>query len=318
MTHILTKLQEWFKKEKTRFQGAVHLDVPLSKHSYFQVGGPAEVLLEPKSIEDLKHISEGLSVIKGVPVFILGAGSNLLVSDDGFKGLVVKTGKLNRDIHLLENSNKLLIRTGSSVAVSSLLRRASLEGWGGFEFMAGIPGSIGGVVAMNAGTHLGEAKDRLARVETFSLFEGQAIQNEGDQLRFEYRKNLFLSEGVLVYSADWAIQKCDPTKTRLLIEEILTRRKETQPLNAPSCGSVFKNPKQSPLKAWQVIDKLGLRGTRIGQAQFSEKHCNFILNLGEAKAVDIYRLIQLAKQKAKEKLGVALEEEVKFLGKFDG
>jgi UDP-N-acetylmuramate dehydrogenase len=217
----------------------------------------------------------------------------------------------------LERLSETRIRTGASVAVSSLLRRAAQEGWSGLEFLTGVPGSVGGVVAMNAGTHLGEAKDRLRRVESFGLGESppQMLVTEGPALRFEYRRNLSLPAGAAVWAAEWEITPSEPKLVKDLIDTTLARRKATQPIDSPSCGSVFKNPSKE-LSAWQVVDRLGLRGHRIGKARFSEKHSNFILNEGGASAADVRGLIELAKRRARDEMGVALEEEVKYVGEW--
>jgi UDP-N-acetylmuramate dehydrogenase len=173
---------------------------------------------------------------------------------------------------------------------------------------------------MNAGTHLGESKDRLVQVEVVPLVGALAGKDSKpviygpDELKFEYRRNLFVPSGGLVWAAEWRIDQAEPAQVKALINELLARRKSTQPVNLPSCGSVFKNPKQSGLSAWQVIDKLGLRGHTVGRAQFSEKHSNFIVNLGGASAADVLALIRLAKTRAESELGVRLEEEVVLLG----
>lgn len=329
-------LKTWFQLEAQRFTGQLFFDEPLSKHTYYRIGGPASVLAMPRSVEDLNWLTEGIRAT-GVPVFILGSGSNLLVSDAGFEGLVIKTSRLNLEVTHLPNGK---LRTGVSVAVSSLLRRASQEGWGGLHFLAGIPGSIGGVVFMNAGTHLGEAIEKLEAVEAYSLLDpeldemqgfhitsgagseripsvrARRIRYEKPELKAEYRKNLFVPAGALVYAAEWSVTPGDPAAVKAQIDEIHSRRKATQPIDFPSCGSVFKNPRDQGLHAWQVIDQLKLRGHRIGDAQFAEKHCNFIINLDRAKAADVKGLIDLAKSRAKAELGVTLEEEVKYLGNF--
>ncbi len=286
-------------------------DEPLSKHTYYRIGGPARMLAIPKSLEDLRFLSREIQE-KGLDFFILGAGSNVLASDSGFPGIVIKTGRLNLEI---VQTSPECIRTGGSAMISTLLRKASQEGWGGLEFLTGIPGTVGGVVRMNGGTHLGEVADRLRKVEAFSLKEGnqELTVFEREQLRFQYRKNLFLPSGSVVWSAEWEARQDEPAKVKAVIDETLARRKATQPLDSPSCGSVFKNPKESGLSAWQVIDRLGLRGHRIGDAQFSGKHCNFILNLGGAHAADVRGLIDLAKSRAKAELGITLEEEVIYL-----
>jgi UDP-N-acetylmuramate dehydrogenase len=269
----------------------------------------------PKSVEDLHWLAEGVRASE-IRVFVMGAGSNLLVSDSGFDGLVVRCSKMNLDTFLVAPDR---LRTGASVAVSSLLRRASAEGWGGLEFLSGIPGSIGGVVAMNAGTHLGEACEKLRMVEVYPLRGAWAgdsyepLRFSGEDLKFAYRRNFFLPECSVVWAAEWEIVAEAPGRVKQVIDETLARRKATQPIDYPSCGSVFKNPRESGLSAWQVVDKLGLRGHRVGDAQFAEKHSNFIINLGNARAADVKALIDLAKTRALAELGVKLEEEVLYI-----
>ncbi len=299
-----------------KLSGELRENEPLSKHTYYRIGGPARALVLPRSEADLLFLARWIHE-KGVPFHILGLGSNYLVSDAGYHGVVLKLTRLDLAIEPLPSG---LLRTGASVAVSTLMRRAAQEGWGGLEFLAGVPGSIGGVIAMNAGTHLGEAKDRVLKVHAVQLFGSHAGTKtifEGPQLQFEYRKNLFLPEGSVVTEAIWRIEPAEAASVKAVIDETLLRRKNSQPVDYPSCGSVFKNPKAFNRHAWQVIDQVGLRGYRIGEAQISEKHSNFIVNLGEASASDVYSLIQLAKKKVLDELGIPLEEEVKFLGSFD-
>jgi len=318
MTH---PARAWFEENASRFSGPLSFDEPLSRSTYYRIGGPASIFAIPRTTEDLQWLADGIRQT-GVPYFVLGLGSNLLVSDSGFSGLVIKASRLNLDITPLQqvrDGETFRLRTGASVAISTLLRHAATEGWGDLEFLSGVPGSIGGVVRMNAGTHLGEAKDRIRRVEAFSLtdaLEGREslMCYEGAALRFHYRKNLFLPQGAIVLSADWECRKQPAYQVKIKIDETLARRKATQPVEYPSCGSVFKNPKEIGVSAWEVIDKLGLRGHRIGNAQFAEKHSNFIINLGGATADDVRQLIELAKRRAREELSVTLEEEVMFLG----
>src|SRR6185437_2485027 len=169
---------------------------------------------------------------------------------------------------------------------------------------------------MNAGTHLGETQSRLRQVEAL-LLTAKGVELRvfaQDELKFQYRKNLFLPPEALVWSAEWEIDREDPSVVKERIDQTLQRRKQTQPIDFPSCGSVFKNPKESGLSAWQVLDKLGLRGHKIGQAEISEKHSNFIVNHGGAKAADVRGLIDLAKTRALNELGIRLHEEVIYLG----
>ena len=311
-----SQCSQWFKDHAARLTGQLSFDEPLSKHTYYRIGGPASVFAVPRSLQDLQWLSEGIRAT-GIPVFVLGSGSNLLVSDEGFAGLVVRAGRLDLGIDPIGASGDLgqplRIRTGGSVAVSTLLRRAAHDGWAGLELLTGIPGSIGGVVTMNAGTHLGEAKDRLRRVEAFDLLQSSTRVFDSTEFKYEYRKNHFLPQGSIVMSAEWEVRLEEPALVKARIDETLLRRKTTQPLDYPSCGSVFKNPHSHGLSAWQVVDRLGLRGHRIGGAQFAQKHSNFIVNLGDASASDVKALIALAKERALKELGVLLEEEVMVL-----
>jgi UDP-N-acetylmuramate dehydrogenase len=312
---------DWFLNHASSFSGQILENEPLSKYTYYRIGGPARLYAFPKTEEDIRWLAQGIAATK-VPFFTLGAGSNILVSDRGFDGLVIKLSRVNLDISSsssAESNGTAVLRTGGSVAVSTLLRRCAQEGWGGLEFLTGIPGSIGGVVVMNAGTHLGEAKDALRKVEIIPLAgqdAGQKISFTGAELKYQYRKNLYLPQGAVVWSAEWQIRSENPAIVKSRIDETLARRKSTQPIDYPSCGSVFKNPKSSGLSAWQVVDKLGLRGHRIGDAQFAEKHSNFIINLDRAHASDVRALIELAKTRAQAELGITLEEEVMYVGTF--
>ncbi|HTL11622.1 MAG TPA: UDP-N-acetylmuramate dehydrogenase [Bdellovibrionota bacterium] len=292
------------------FSGDLLWNEPLSKHTYYRIGGPADLLAIPRSRKDLEAL-HGLVQATGVPFFVLGAGSNLLVSDKGFRGLVIRTHRMNTGIGQIP---KGCITAGASVMVFSLLKRASEEGWGGLEFLTGIPGTLGGVVCMNGGTHLGEAKDALESIEAFDLATGTWRRISHDGFVFSYRHNGFLGPAEVVYETVWRYKAEPAAAVKGRIDETLARRKATQPIDKPSCGSVFKNPREAGLHAWQVIEKLGLRGHRFGEAQFSEKHPNFIINLGKATAADVRALIDLAKSRAASELGVKLEEEVKYLG----
>ncbi len=298
----------WFKEREAEFValgGQLLWDEPLSKHTYYRIGGPARLLAIPRGEACLDWLARGLRET-GAPRWILGLGSNALVADEGLPGVVIKTSRISIDIAYADG----IVRAGAGVAISSLLRKAAQEGWGGLEFLTGVPGSVGGAVFMNAGTHLGESGARLDWVRAFELGSGSAHVYMGDELRFEYRRNLFLSESSIVTAAAFRVDAREPVAVKRAIDETLARRKATQPIDYPSCGSVFKNPPGH--HAWQVVDKVGLRGHRIGDAQFAEKHSNFIINLGHARAADVRALIELAKSRAQSELGVRLEEEVKY------
>lgn len=302
--------EKWFSENSAEFSGSIQWDQPLAPFTYYRIGGPARLLCTPRSLDDLVWISQGLQR-SGAPYLIMGAGSNLLIADHGIPAVVIRLNRLStqiRDPHL-ESEN---VEIGSSVLASTVLSRAMQQGWGGFEFMAGIPGSIGGMVRMNAGTRLGEVKDFLKEIRVFDLLTAKSRRADAASFSFSYRKNHALLPHEVVVDTVWKFKKTDPTFVRQAVEEALKVRKANQPVEHPSCGSVFKNPKGR--SAWQVVDELGLRGHRIGNAQISEKHSNFILNLGNARAEDVSALIDLAQSRARIELGVELETEVLRIG----
>jgi len=299
-----------FENYKSRFVGDVLVDEPLSKHTYYRIGGPADLLIIPREESDLEILGEFFRNERP-PLYFLGAGSNTLAADAGFRGVVVKTTKMNSAISAHENT----LHIGASVLVSMLLRRASQEGWSGLAFLAGIPGTLGGVATMNGGTLSGEFKDTVSSVRAFNLDSGKWTNFTGEALKFSYRKNHFIGETNIIFSVDLKITLNDPSVVKGELDSLLLRRKQTQPVDLPSCGSVFKNPKNASItSAWAVMDKLGLRGHQVGGAQFSPKHCNFIVNLGGAKSADVRALINLAKSRALTELQITLEEEVRYLG----
>ena len=311
--------KSYFDSIATAFDGQLEFDVPLSKVTYYRIGGPAAVLATPKTRKDLESLSIAIART-GVRFFVLGWGSNLLFSDAGFNGVVIRMKHLFSEIEELPENT---LRVGASVGASSLLRRAQEKGYGGLSRLTGIPGSVGGMVAMNAGTHLGEIKSLLKKIEIVRIGsspdELESRSLVPDESSFSYRHNHFLESNELVTHVELRYQSEDPLKVKNEIDDLYQRRKLTQPVDYPSCGSVFKNPKGKSgeggpgFNAWQVIDQLGLRGHRIGNAQFAEKHSNFIINLGDAKAADVIALIELAKTRAMKELGVELQEEVKVV-----
>jgi UDP-N-acetylmuramate dehydrogenase len=300
---------------KKQMVGALEIDAPLSKVTYYQIGGRALALATPKTMQDLEYIHDFLYEHE-LPFFILGWGSNILFSDDGYPGLVIR---MKHGFQQATLKNPDTLNLGASLGGSSLLRLATQSGWGNLHCLTGIPGSVGGMVTMNAGTTAGEVKDLCVRVESVQL--GKAAQSSRLELKahtmnehsFSYRKNHFLNEGELVLSADFKFEAADPIEVAAKIKELYESRKRNQPVDLPSCGSVFKNPKATGLHAWQVVDRLGLKGHQIGMAQISPKHANFIVNLGGAKASDVKALIHLVQSRAFDELGIELELEVKIL-----
>lgn len=305
-------LQRVCEEGREDLQGTIEFNGPLNRYTYYQIGGPASVLFTPKSLGDLAWISKRIAETN-VPFYVLGWGSNILFPDEGFYGVVIRMKQFGTQVTVAEEG---VLELGASVGGSTLLRKASAEGWDGLAHLTGIPGSVGGIVAMNAGTHLGEFKDCALRVEFVNVGRGSELTPVIRELQpgdFSYRRNHFLQAGDLVTRAWVRYTPADSKRVQAQIDELYQRRKSTQPVDLPSCGSVFMNPRESGMHAWQVIDKLGLRGHRIGNAQISEKHSNFIVNLGGAQAADVRALISLVKKRAHDELGINLHEEVKIL-----
>ncbi|MGE4232573.1 MAG: UDP-N-acetylmuramate dehydrogenase [Bacteriovoracia bacterium] len=279
-------------------------NVNLAPYTYYKIGGPARYFVKPKNLEELKQACEFKEKNK-LPFFILGAGSNILFNDNGFDGLVINTSLLNKTLSV----DDLTIICGCSVLAIHVLRLCMKEGYSGLEFLVGIPGSMGGVFYMNAGTKIGEIKDVLKSVTIFNL---KTLQTRHEtNLKYSYRKQHFLESSDLILSGQFVVEKSEPNTVQKNIQSLLDLRKKAQPIDKPSCGSVFKNPQNN--SAWKLIDQVGLRGKQIGMAQISPMHSNFIVNLGGARASDVRQLIELAKKLVLEKTGIELEEEVKIL-----
>jgi UDP-N-acetylmuramate dehydrogenase len=229
--------------QSSGFEGALHFDEPLSKHTFYKIGGPAALVAVPKTSADLEILARNIQSAQ-IPFFILGLGSNILAADEPSPMLYIKMTQFG----LQAEAGPSEIVTGPGVTVASFLRRAATEGWDGFEFMSGIPGTLGGVVAMNGGTHLGEAASMIESVSTFSFANRNENVYSPPNLKFSYRKNHFLKPGELVTQIRWKLKPGDPTKIRELLDTLYRRRKETQPLDFPSCGSVFKILKTQPFE----------------------------------------------------------------------
>lgn len=309
----MTDLTSWIESHSSSFQGKISFNEALKNFTYYRLGGPARVVISPKSVEDLHWIAT-LKKELNPSIFVLGNGSNLLISDSGFDGVIIRTHQLNQELSLLPPSQ---FKAGASVPILKLLRFAGEQGVGNVEKLCGVPGTVGGAVVMNAGTFLGETKDFIESVGYFDFSNDTLQEVQVTEQDFSYRRNLFLPENAIVVSAIFSYVQKSPDEVKNQIKALLEKRSKTQPVDQPSCGSVFKNPKTSKFPhAWQVIEALGLRGYRSGGAWFSEKHPNFIVHDGVASAQDVYDLIQLAKRRAIGELGLKLEEEVKFVGNW--
>ena len=288
----------------------VLFDEQMSQHTTFRIGGPADVFVMPENYEQIREVLR-LCKEEKLPFFVLGNGSNLLVSDSGYRGVIIQMDRNMEEIRL--DGEEIHACAGallSSVAVAA--RSASLTG---FEFAGGIPGTIGGAAVMNAGAYGGELKDVLKEV-TVMTREGEILTIPADKLEMGYRTSIIKTAGYLVLEAVISLKKGDEEKIRAVMKELSERRTEKQPLDYPSAGSTFKRPEG--YFAGKLIMDSGLRGYRVGGAQVSEKHCGFVINAGGATAEDVRSLMDHVIQVVREKYGVTLEPEVKFLGDFNG
>lgn len=309
MTQVTTELQE---KLAHAITGKVLFDEPLSSYTTIRVGGPADILAFPSSVEEVQQLLL-LADEAHLPVFVFGWGSNLLVRDGGIRGLVINLSEGLREITRLESDqgDRVQIKVGTGIKIPGLLDKLIKEGLTGMEFMAGIPATIGGALWMNAGTPEGEIGQVVHSV-TYLSKKGRLHTVLRKDCGFSYRHSDFPAGAVLV-EAVLNLHRGDPEQIRSAIDAKKSRRVETQPLNLPNLGSVFKNPSKRQ-QAGRLIEDAGLKSIRVGQARISAKHGNFIVNEGEAKAKEVLALIGLIKDKVKEKCHVRLETEVRVVG----
>ena len=286
----------------------VYRNEPMKKHTTFRIGGPADYYLCPHSAEEIQKVVEICREEK-MPYFILGNGSNLLVSDQGYRGVVIQLWKNVSDIRV----EGCLVYAKAGASLAKIAAEALEEGLTGMEFAAGIPGTLGGAVVMNAGAYGGEMKDVLREVLVMDE-QGKIFTLKKDALKLGYRTSAVKEKGYVVLAAVLELQQGNPEEIRSRMEELRQKRAEKQPLDMPSAGSTFKRPEGH--FAGKLIMDAGLRGFSIGGAQVSEKHCGFVVNTGNATAGDVLALIREIQKTVREKFGVELETEVKFLGEF--
>ncbi|MEE8427622.1 MAG: UDP-N-acetylmuramate dehydrogenase [Woeseiaceae bacterium] len=285
-------------------QGELRHDEPMSRHTSWRVGGPAELFFVPQSSADLQRFLRELDMC--TPVLWLGVGSNLLVRDGGLPGVVIAATRILKD---LERVDHYLVRAGAGLPCTQLARQCIRWGLGPSEFFAGIPGTVGGALAMNAGAHGGETWDRVDSVRTIDR-TGEIHERSPAEYTVGYRS----VEGP---ANEWfleAVFRFDPEASASMdtLKEMLERRKKSQPLGLPSCGSVFRNPPGD--HAARLIEAAGLKGHRIGGAEVSPKHANFIINRDHATATDVEELIEHVRQTVLEVHGVQLVHEVRIVG----
>lgn len=301
--------QEFYEKlSKIVRKEQILEEEPMKKHTTFRIGGPAEYLILPQTTEEIADVIK-LCRQEEIPWYIVGNGSNLLVADEGVRGVVIQ---------LLRNFNQIQvegcqIRMQAGAQNAAVAKRALDASLTGFEFAAGIPGTIGGAVVMNAGAYGGEMKDILKEVTVLDP-NGMIRTIPAEELELGYRTSIIARKGYVVLEAEIVLKTGDPKEIKAAMDELKEKRVTKQPLEYPSAGSTFKRPEG--YFAGKLIMDAGLRGFSVGGAQISEKHCGFVINKGNATAKDVTELMDETKKIVMEKFGVALEPEVKRLGQF--
>jgi UDP-N-acetylmuramate dehydrogenase len=281
------------------------MDEKMSAHTTFRIGGAADLLLEIRSENELSDV---VRMLNG-DFFLLGNGSNLLVSDKGIRGAVIHLSKGFNNIDIKDN----IITAKAGATLAGIARVAYDNSLTGFEFAAGIPGSLGGAIVMNAGAYDGEMKNVVRSVKLMD-YNGNIVTKTNEEMHFSYRHSLLKEESYIVLEVEIALEKGDQADIKAKMDDLSQRRRDKQPLEYPSAGSTFKRPEG--YFAAKLIDDAGLRGYSVGGAQVSTKHCGFVINTGNATATDVYTLINDVQDRVKKSSGVEIEPEVILVGEF--
>lgn len=300
---VLTDFQQKIAALLPYFE--LRMEEPLAKHTSFRIGGPAEVMAFPKSPKELSEILKVSKLLDCEPA-ILGAGTNILAPDEGMRGLVIV---LKDCIDGMEQLDGTHIRAAAGVTMSRVAVYAAKLGLSGLEFAHGIPGTVGGGVFMNAGAYGGEICQVCTQVELMDM-DGNSRVVTGEEMGFSYRHSRVEEEGGIVLSAMFALTPKAPEEIRETMQDLMNRRKSSQPLDMPSAGSAFKRPVGGYAAA--LIDQAGLKGYQIGGAAVSEKHAGFVVNAGGATAKDVKQLLEAVSGKVFERTGIRLEPEVRI------
>lgn len=297
---------EKFKIFSEKISSDIKYNEPMSNYTSFKTGGNADIIVSPSSFEDLDLIVH-FCKDNNIKAFILGNGSNLLVRDDGIRGIVIHMGKEFDDIRLIDETT---IECLSGTSLIKLCRFALENNLSGLEFAFGIPGTVGGGAYMNAGAYGGEMKDVLFKCEHID-FDGKVGSYENDELKLSYRTSVYKDSDKIITKAYFRLKKGNHEDIKNMMDDFMSRRKSKQPLEYPSAGSTFKRPEG--YFAGKLIEDCGLKGINVGDAQVSEKHSGFIINKGKATSADILKLIAIVQDYVLEKTGVFLETEVKII-----
>ena len=286
----------------------IHLQEPMKKHTTFRVGGNADCLIALENEEQLCKVQRYLSLVE-MPFVVLGNGSNVLVSDEGYAGVVLQISDKMNQIRVEDDC----IVAQAGALLSQVARVAQEHGLTGLEFASGIPGTVGGGVVMNAGAYGGEMSQVVSKVKVVNR-SGELMELDNATMEFGYRYSTIRNQPFVVTEVTFRLKQGVQEQIKSLMEELTAKRRAKQPLEYPSAGSTFKRPEG--YFAGELIMNAGLRGFRIGGAQVSEKHCGFVINADNATASDVMNVIREVQSRVKEKYNVMLEPEVVFLGKF--
>jgi len=289
----------------------VKIAEPLARYTSIKIGGPAEYFIEVETSAALTDLLHALDH-QAVSFCLLGNGSNVLISDRGVRGAVIRLAGEFKKSEWHEDGERIYVSVGAAYAVTQLVREAARKGYAGLEFAEGIPGSVGGALYMNAGAYGSEFEKVVDQVESMSR-QGQPIRLSRVEMTFSYRYS-HLPPGTVVTRVRMQLHKAESVEVSTKLRELVTRRKSSQPSGYPNSGSMFRNPPGD--YAGRLIEAAGLKGKRIGQCQISERHANFIVNLGGAKAADVFQLTELARAEVRRQFGVELVLEVKLLGEW--
>ena len=283
----------------------IRLQETMAGHTTFRIGGPADCFLQLESEEQLQKVQKYVNLVE-VPYFILGNGSNLLVNDRGYHGIILQIGPKMSNIRVVGNT----IVAQAGALMSQVSKEACLHGLSGLEFMFGIPGTLGGGVVMNAGAYGGDMSQVVTKVRVINR-EGEVMELDNNAMEFGYRHSSIKNHSFTVTEVTLQLEEGDRSEIFAKMEELLNKRKEKQPLGYPSAGSTFKRPEG--YFAGKLIMDAGLRGFQIGGARVSDKHCGFIINTGDATSEDVRDVIKEVQARVKERFHVELEPEIVFL-----
>jgi UDP-N-acetylmuramate dehydrogenase len=287
-------------------EAAIRFDEPMARHTTLRIGGPADVWFEPQTIDQLQ-LGIRAAVARGITIVTVGAGSNLLVRDGGIRGLVIAT----KGLRGLERIGERGVRVEAGVSTGKLLSAATQWELGGVEFLGGVPGSVGGGLIMNAGTYLGEFKDTTVEVASVRFADGEIVRRENAACGFRYRHSDLPADEIVV-EGRLELRSRARADIEAEVRALRDRRKDREPKGFPNAGSIFKNPEGK--FAGKLIEDCGLKGRRVGGAEVSPKHANWIVNVGEARAADVLALVEIVRATVRERHGLTLEMEVKVIG----